>query len=61
MFKKIDYFFLIAAFLSFLMSVGLWFFGHQTEGQYVGIWVPSILTLWVGTKLCVEQNKRRKN
>jgi hypothetical protein len=34
---------LIAAGLSFLLSVSLWFAGMQNEGQFVGLWVPSIL------------------
>jgi len=37
--------FLIAAGLSFLLSVGLWFRGFHEEGLFVGIWVPSILAL----------------
>lgn len=37
--------FLIAAGLSFLLSVGLWFRGFREEGLFVGIWVPSILAL----------------
>ena len=41
--KKSDYLILIAAFVSFLFSVYLWFNGQQQEGLYVGIWVPSIL------------------
>jgi hypothetical protein len=38
---------LIAAFISFLLSVGLWFFGEdsQLEAIFVGLWVPSILSL----------------
>lgn len=36
---------LVAAFLSFLFSVSLWFFGNESEGVFVGIWVPSILSL----------------
>jgi hypothetical protein len=35
-------FFLLAAFLSFLLSVGLWFTGNREEGLFVGVWVPSI-------------------
>jgi hypothetical protein len=35
---------LIAAFTSFLFSVGLWFIADQKdEGLFVGVWVPSIL------------------
>ncbi len=35
-------FFLTAAFLSFLLSVWLWFSGNREQGLFVGIWVPSI-------------------
>ncbi len=35
----------IAAFLSFLLSVGLWFSGDRERGLFVGLWVPSILSL----------------
>ncbi|QGQ26605.1 hypothetical protein F1728_29750 [Gimesia benthica] len=36
--------FVIAAFISFLFSVSLWFSGQREEGLFVGIWVPSILS-----------------
>jgi hypothetical protein len=36
---------LAAAGASFLLSVGLWFGGYRDEGQFVGLWVPSILSL----------------
>jgi hypothetical protein len=36
---------LLAAFVSFVLSVALWFGGHQQEGIFVGLWVPSILSL----------------
>ncbi len=36
---------LAAAFLSFLLSVGLYFLGDQSDGIFVGLWVPSILAL----------------
>lgn len=35
---------LIAAGLSFLLSVYLWFSGDKDTGLFVGIWVPSILS-----------------
>jgi hypothetical protein len=38
-------FWLVAAFLSFLVSVYLWFGGAPEKGLYVGLWVPSILSL----------------
>ncbi len=37
--------FLVAAFLSFVASVVLYFSGDETEGIFVGLWVPSILAL----------------
>ena len=33
-----------AAFLSFLLSVSLWFSGDRETGLFVGIWVSSILS-----------------
>jgi hypothetical protein len=35
---------LVAAFVSFLLSVYLWFSGQKDAGVFVGIWVPSILS-----------------
>lgn len=53
MFHKIDYPFLIGAFVSFLASVSLWFLVSHEYGLFVGIWVPSILSLWVGVRVVV--------
>ena len=42
--------FLVAALLSFLLSIGLWFGGSHQEAVFVGLWVPSILAagaFWV--------------
>ena len=36
---------LLAAFVSFVTSVVLWFGGHHDQGIFVGLWVPSILAL----------------
>lgn len=36
--------FMLAAGLSFLMSVSLFFTGSREQGIFVGIWVPSILS-----------------
>ena len=35
---------LVAAFVSFLLSVTLWFTGSREQGLFVGLWVPSILS-----------------
>jgi Na+/melibiose symporter-like transporter len=37
--------FLFAAGISFLLSVYLWFLGDREQGLFVGLWVPSILSL----------------
>ena len=36
---------LVAAFIGFALSIYLWFTGHQMQGIFVGLWVPSILSL----------------
>jgi len=46
-----SYYSVILAFISFLFSVTLWFSGNELEGIFVGIWVPSILSLSVVLKL----------
>ena len=51
MFQKMDYYFLLASFASFLASVALWFLVNRDYGVYVGLWVPSILILWVGVRV----------
>jgi len=35
----------VAAFLSFVLSVVLYFTGDEQAGIFVGLWVPSILAL----------------
>jgi len=37
--------FLLAAGASFVLSVSLWFAGSREQGIFVGLWVPSILSL----------------
>ncbi len=39
------YLFLVAAGISFILSVSLWFLGYKEQGAFVGLWVPSILAL----------------
>ena len=36
---------LSAALVSFVISVVLWFGGQHDQGIFVGLWVPSILSL----------------
>ena len=37
--------FILAAAVSFVLSVTLWFTGHHEQALFVGLWVPSILSL----------------
>ena len=36
---------LFGAFISFVLSVSLWFTASHEQGIFVGLWVPSILAL----------------
>jgi hypothetical protein len=36
---------LLGALISFVLSVSLWFGGNEQQGIFVGLWVPSILSL----------------
>ncbi len=36
--------FVIASLASLILSVSLWFNGHEQQGIFVGLWVPSILS-----------------
>ena len=42
---KGKFLFLGAAGASFVLSIALWFSGDRERGQFVGLWVPSILAL----------------
>jgi len=42
---KFKLLFLVASFISLVLSVSLWFTGSEAQGIFVGIWVPSILSL----------------
>jgi formate hydrogenlyase subunit 3/multisubunit Na+/H+ antiporter MnhD subunit len=36
---------LLGAFVSFVLSITLWFTGNHEQAIFVGLWVPSILAL----------------
>jgi hypothetical protein len=56
-FAAIKLLLLVAAFLSFLLSVGLFFLAEErAQGIFVGLWVPSILAL--GALMLVGEDKR---
>ena len=47
--------FLVAAFVSFVLSVSLWFLVDREVGLFVGLWVPAIHSL--GTLVLVGENR----
>jgi hypothetical protein len=57
MFRTADYFILVAACVSFLLSVYLWFNGQKDAGLFVGIWVPSILAFGAFAKAGREMRR----
>jgi hypothetical protein len=57
----ISYHAVILAFISFLFSVTLWFTGNELEGIFVGIWVPSILSLSLVLKQARQNFSQFKN
>ncbi|HEU5301175.1 MAG TPA: hypothetical protein VFW06_02940 [Acidimicrobiia bacterium] len=56
-FAAIKLLLLFAAFASFLLSVSLFFLAeNKSQGIFVGLWVPSILSL--GALMLVGEDKR---
>ena len=47
------------AFISFLLSVSLWFSGYKLEGIFVGIWVPSILSFSIAIRQRRRDSKKK--
>jgi hypothetical protein len=58
-FHRIKAIFLIAAFVSFVLSVSLWFFDYREEGIFVGLWVPAIHSL--GTLVLTGERDRLRS
>lgn len=56
MFNRIDRPFIFAALISLIASVVLWFLVNRDYGVFVGLWVPSILILWVGIRIVLLSN-----
>jgi hypothetical protein len=51
MFRRSDFFILLAVMISFTVSAYLWFTGQREEGLFTAIWVPSILAFGIYFKL----------
>jgi hypothetical protein len=54
-FHKVKLAFMAAAFVSFVLSVTLWFFVDREVGLFVGLWVPAIHSL--GTLVLVGEDR----
>ncbi|MBL7789101.1 MAG: hypothetical protein JNL75_04620 [Chitinophagales bacterium] len=50
-FTKADILFLIAALISLVYAELLYFGGNKEDGLFVGLWVPTILSLSIFLKL----------
>ena len=55
-----DYLFLGAAFASFLFSIFLWFMSSKEQGLFVGLWVPSIISLGVYFRVLMINQSTQK-
>ncbi len=54
-FHRLKLAFLAAAFVSFVLSVSLWFLVDREVGLFVGLWVPAIHSL--GTLVLVGEDR----
>lgn len=60
MFKKSDYFIILAVMISFVISAYLWFFLNDREQAiFTAIWVPSIFTFGIYFKLCAMTGSKK--
>ncbi len=59
MFKKSDYFILLAVVISFFTSAYLWFvIGDREQSIFTAIWVPSIFCFGIYFKLSAILSKK---
>ncbi len=55
--RMAQYLIFTAAGLSFLLSLYLWFTGQRQEGQFVGLWAPTILAVGALAMLSFKKDK----
>ncbi len=53
--KKSDFFFLIAAIVSMILSVYLWFNGSKEGGLFTAMWVPTLIGFGIYLKLIYRE------
>lgn len=60
MFRRSDYFILIAVLLSFFISAYLWFgLKDREQAIFTAIWIPSIFTFGIYFKLCALMGRKK--
>jgi hypothetical protein len=60
MFKKSDYFILLAVMISFIISAYLWFvLNDREQAIFTAIWIPSIFTFGIYFKLCALMGRKQ--
>ena len=60
MFRRSDYFILIAVMLSFFISAYLWFgVKDREQAIFTAIWIPSIFTFGIYFKLCALMSRKK--
>jgi len=59
MFRKSDYFILLAVMLSFFVSAYLWFVVNDPQQAiFTAIWIPSIFCFGIYFKLCALMGRK---
>lgn len=56
--SRSELYFNVAALLSLLASITIWFLGHREEALFVGLWVPSIVG-WMNFFKLKEHDRKR--
>jgi hypothetical protein len=60
MFRKSDYFILLAVVISFVVSAYLWFsVGDREQAIFTAIWIPSILCFGIYFKLAALMGRKQ--
>jgi hypothetical protein len=60
MFKKSDFFIILAVMISFIISAYFWFVEKDTQQAiFTAIWIPAIFTFGIYFKLCALMGSRK--
>jgi hypothetical protein len=60
MFRKSDFFIILAVVVSFAISAYLWFvLNDREQAIFTAIWIPSIFTFGIYFKLCALMSKTK--